>query len=87
MRFVNNSVCYSHDFDMTETDVCLSGINGATTCFTDAGGPVVIENQLVALLSPKEFHCGQWRSFAAVDLSKFTEWLRENLEPDVTIIS
>lgn len=84
--FVNISICLAHDFDMTETDICLSGLNGATTCFTDAGGSVVLDGHLVALLSPKEYHCGQWRSFAAVDLSKFINWLRQNLEPEVKLI-
>lgn len=85
-RFVNPTVCEAHYFFMTETDVCLSGINGATTCFDDAGGPVIMEDKLVALLSPKELECGQWRSFAAVELSRFPDWLRENLEPDVQMV-
>lgn len=71
--FVNSSVCLAHQFEMTDTDVCLSGINGATSCFADAGGPVVVDDKLVAILSPKEYDCGQWRSFAAVNLSKFTQ--------------
>lgn len=83
--FVNTSVCLAHQFEMCETDVCLSGVNGATSCFVDAGGPVVVDDKLVAILSPKEYDCGQWRSFAAVDLSKFTQWLRRELEPEVQI--
>lgn len=83
---VNASVCLAHDFDMTETDICLSGLNGATTCFTDAGGPVVLDGHLVAILSPKEFHCGQWRSFAAVDLARFKNWMEKHLEPDAKMI-
>lgn len=84
--FVNASVCLAHQFEMSETDVCLSGVNGATTCFTDGGGPVVLNEQVVAILSPKEYECGQWRSFAAVDLSKFVEWLKEHLEATAEII-
>lgn len=83
--FVNESVCLAHEFEMSETDVCLSGVNGATTCFADAGGPVVLNGELVAILSPREYNCSRWRSFSAVYLSKFTNWIHNNMEPDLIL--
>lgn len=80
-QFVNNSICLAHEFEMSPIDVCLSGVNGATTCFADGGGPVIVGGELVALLSPKEYQCNRWRSFAAVDLSRVSSWVEKQLEP------
>lgn len=70
----------AHQFEMSEIDSCLSGVNGATTCSADAGGPVVLNGELVGILSPKEYECNRWRSFVVVDLSRFDGWIRRQLE-------
>lgn len=84
--FVNSSVCLAHQFEMHETDVCLSGVNGATVCLGDAGGPVVANGELVAVLSPKDYECGRWRSFSAVNLSKFSSWIEKHVDNDANLI-
>lgn len=84
-KVVNDSVCIAHEFEMPEVDVCLSGINGATICYSDAGGPVVMDGELVAILSPKDYECGRWRSFSAVNLAKFAAWIKKNVEPEAKL--
>lgn len=80
--FVNTSVCLAHLFDMYEGDLCMSGINGAALCFSDAGGPVVASGKLVAMLAPRDYECGRWRSFAVVNLSRFAEWIEKHIRED-----
>lgn len=84
--FVNDSVCDAFLFDIHDVDVCLSGENGATACYSDEGGPVISNGQLVAVLSPRDYFCDRWRSFVAVNLSKFASWIQENIESDADVI-
>ncbi|ROT79436.1 prophenoloxidase activating enzyme 2 [Penaeus vannamei] len=68
-------------FKLVDQQICFGGLHGRGTCNGDSGGPLLIGNVVIGLLSKggKCATAGQPDVFTRVDA--YVDWIKENLRP------
>lgn len=75
---ISNVECNSHYGVVRREEICLSGAGGRTSCNGDSGGPMIVGNKQVGIVSYGSRGCPAGAPSVYVRVTKFLDWIQSN---------